>query len=144
MHEIVRLRIDFTRCVGVQIVFATQQGIDLIVDQTRRSKMEAEWNASHCRQYLGRNRCERTYSDPAHKQGGSHSFQPIGIADSVHINGLGVDTYGIVDGKLSNDPVLYGILGEHWKTLHSLARWGGDFESFKDYGHFSFEYQGRK
>ena len=71
-------------------------------------------------------------------------FKPIGIAKSVHCNGLAVDLYIIEDGEISNERAGYEALGAYWKSLHPLARWGGDFEGFPDLGHFSFEWEGRK
>ena len=42
--------------------------------------------------------------------------------------------------KDSND---YMILGNYWKNLHPLNRWGGDFKN-PDGNHFSMEFEGRK
>jgi hypothetical protein len=36
----------------------------------------------------------------------------------------------------------YKIIGEYWKSLHPLNRWGGDFKS-KDGNHFSMLWEGR-
>jgi len=38
----------------------------------------------------------------------------------------------------------YDFLGERWKAMHHLARWGGDFSGRKDGNHFSFEHGGIK
>ena len=39
-------------------------------------------------------------------------------------------------------PVMWDALGAHWKSLHPLCRWGGDFES-RDLNHFSITAWGR-
>lgn len=62
---------------------------------------------------------------------------------SVHKIRLAVDLNLFVDGKYITDGnhEAYKELGEYWKSLHKLARWGGDFN---DANHFSFEYWGCK
>jgi len=32
-------------------------------------------------------------------------------------------------------------LGDYWESLHPLNRWGGNFKSFKDLGHFERNYK---
>jgi hypothetical protein len=65
---------------------------------------------------------------------------------SLHFSGLAVDLNAYRDGVYLTSCEDYRKLGDHWKTLHELARWGGDFknESSGDGNHFSFEFQGRK
>lgn len=134
-------RIEFTRCLGDLLKFSeTSKGYDLIVDEVKRSQFTSTWNATHCRVEVGGKRCEKIKPDPVHE---GHTFKPIGIARSVHNHSLAADLYIIVDRQISNDPNEYAILGTYWKTLHPLARWGGDFKGFPDLGHFSFTYEGR-
>lgn len=66
-----------------------------------------------------------------------------GIAHSLHLDRLAIDLMFDIDGKWQKDSGAYRPLGEKWKTLHPLARWGGDF-SRPDGNHFSFEWGGRK
>lgn len=134
-------RIEFTKCLGDLIRFAGEhRGYDLIIDETKRSQVTATWNATHCRVVVGGKRCEKLKTDTVHR---SHEFKSIGIAKSVHIQGLAADLYIIVDDEISNDRDEYAVLGEFWKGLHSEARWGGDFKGFPDLGHFSFTWDGR-
>lgn len=130
-------RIEFTRCLGDLLAFAKASDLDMMIDETKRHPMVAQWNATHCKVRLGDKRCERTRDE--HPSTG-HAFKAIGIAKSVHIQGLAADIYIIKNGAISNDTHGYAVLGNYWKTLHDLARWGGDFE---DYGHFSFTWEGR-
>jgi hypothetical protein len=62
-----------------------------------------------------------------------------------HYNGLAVDLliYDEHGQYLTNgDHRAYVALGEHWVTMDSLARWGGDFKS-RDSNHFSFAWGGK-
>ncbi len=134
-------RIAFTECLGELLEYACKErGYELIIDEVKRSQMAATWNATHCRVEVAGKRCEKLKNDPVHEH---HAFKPIGIAKSVHIQSLAADAYIIVDGAISNDRDEYAVLGEYWKGLHELARWGGDFKGFPDLGHFSFTWDGR-
>lgn len=66
---------------------------------------------------------------------------------SNHYKGLAKDFILYSDtGEYLTHVDHYRSLGEKWKTLHPLARWGGDFvgENEGDGGHFSFEDGGVK
>lgn len=68
-----------------------------------------------------------------------------GTLNSLHILGLAVDINLFdVDGKYLTDSADHKFAGEYWKTLHPLARWGGDFKPKPDGNHYSLEWQGRK
>lgn len=133
-------RVAFTRCIGDLLAFAKASDYDVMIDETKRHPMIAQWNATHCRVRMGDKRCERT---PDEHPPTGHSFKPIGIAKSVHIQGLAADIYIIKNGAIDNDPRGYSVLGHYWESLHELARWGGRFEGFADNGHFSFTWEGR-
>jgi hypothetical protein len=64
-----------------------------------------------------------------------------GIKNSVHRNKLAQDLNLFKDGIFLEKLTDYQPFGEFWKSLHPLARWGGDFG---DADHFSFTYQGIK
>lgn len=64
-----------------------------------------------------------------------------GIKNSVHTLKLAQDLNLFKDGEFLIKPEDYAPFGEYWKTLHPLARYGGDFG---DYDHFSFEHNGVK
>lgn len=135
-------RIEFTRCLGKLLAFGEENGFALMLDESKRGKQQAEWNATHCGRFIDGVRCERTrgvHGMPAVQ----HPFIPVGIQNSVHTLGLAVDLYIMVDGQISNDFNSYATLGGCWKAMHGLARWGGDFKNL-DLGHFSFEWGGRK
>jgi hypothetical protein len=137
---LIEARIEFTRCLTDLLHVADIDGHDMMIAEVVRDRMTAEWNSRHCRVMLGKNRCERTRDE--HPSTG-HEFKPIGIAKSVHCSGLAVDLYIIENKAISNDEKKYASLGAYWKSLHPLARWGGDFEGFPDLGHFSFTWEGR-
>ena len=65
-----------------------------------------------------------------------------GISQSVHRYKLALDMFRVVGGKVSWDATHYVALGEKWKSMHPLARWGGDFPN-RDCVHFSFEHNGK-
>jgi hypothetical protein len=64
-----------------------------------------------------------------------------GIKNSNHRNRLAIDLNLYKDDRYLDDAADYLRFGEFWKSLHPLARWGGDFG---DSDHFSFEYNGVK
>lgn len=64
-----------------------------------------------------------------------------GIKNSVHTSRLAQDLNLFKDGEFLIKPEDYTPFGEYWKTLHPLARFGGDFG---DYDHFSFQWNGAK
>lgn len=65
-----------------------------------------------------------------------------GIVNSLHCERLAIDLNLFRDGKLLTSVEDYRPLGEYWKSLHSLARWGGDFTTRPDADHFSLTYGG--
>jgi hypothetical protein len=67
----------------------------------------------------------------------------MGIVHSLHIDRLAVDINLFKDGKYLDSTADHTPFGSYWKTLHPLARWGGDF-SRPDGNHYSLEWQGRK
>ena len=66
-----------------------------------------------------------------------------GIRNSNHCKKLALDMFALKDGKVTWDLAPYQILGNKWKTMHDLSRWGGDFPG-RDSVHFSFEHNGVK
>lgn len=66
---------------------------------------------------------------------------PYGHPESTHRSRLAVDFNLFKDGKFLYKTEDHKVLGDYWKTLHPLARWGGDF---RDGNHYSFEYNGVK
>lgn len=67
----------------------------------------------------------------------------VGILNSNHCLKLAIDLFRLVDGSVSWNREHYQQLGDKWKSMHPLARWGGDFKR-RDCVHFSFEHRGRQ
>lgn len=104
---------EFVRCVGKLIEFAADRGYELTFGETYRSPAQAL----------------------AMAQSGK------GIRNSLHCKRLAVDLNLFRDNVFLTTSESHRPLGVHWKTLHPLARWGGDF-SRPDGNHYSFEYNG--
>ena len=71
-----------------------------------------------------------------------HVANGTGILNSLHRKKLAHDIW-LYDANWKhawNHPG-YGLLGTKWKTMHELARWGGDFGGRDEY-HFSFTHGG--
>lgn len=73
----------------------------------------------------------------------AYAKQGKGIKNSLHTKKLAIDLFRFKDGTVSWDTEDYRKLGEYWKSLHPLARWGGDFRR-RDAVHFSIEHKGVK
>lgn len=71
-----------------------------------------------------------------------YAQQGRGIVQSLHCDRLALDLLLDKDGIYLTDSEAYRPLGEWWKTLHPLCRWGGDF-SKPDGNHFSLSWGGR-
>ncbi len=70
-------------------------------------------------------------------------LKPRHSKGSVHPLKLAVDLNLFKDGKFLTKTEDHKLIGEYWKSLHDLCRWGGDF-SRKDGNHYSLFHQGRK
>lgn len=110
------LRIRFSQCLAALVLKAPELGVEVAVGEVLRPPRLAKLYAAEGK----------------------------GVANSVHIHGLAADLAAYREGHYLTKSEDYKALGEYWKTLHPLARWGGDFETLKDGNHFSFEYQGVK
>lgn len=64
-----------------------------------------------------------------------------GHPKSNHINKLAADIDLFWDGQYLTETEHHTELGEFWKGLHPLCRWGGDFG---DGNHYSLEHNGVK
>lgn len=65
-----------------------------------------------------------------------YAKQGRGIAHSLHIRRLALDL-NVMDGASFANGSHYKALGDYWKSLDPLARWGGDFSGSVDLRHFS-------
>jgi len=93
----------------------TQPGYEVAFGETKRSPQQAKANAE-----AGK-----------------------GIKNSLHLLGLAVDFDLYIDGKYQTRSEAHAPLGEKWKSMHELARWGGDFRK-PDGNHYSLERGGVK
>lgn len=66
----------------------------------------------------------------------ANATKGAGISNSLHISGLAADMLLYISGIYRADTESYRIIGLHWKSMHPLNRWGGDFTR-PDGNHFS-------
>lgn len=106
-------QVIFTRNVGRLLRYAHLADLSVILAEAYRTPEQARWYAERGK----------------------------GIINSAHCKKLAVDLFRVRDGTVSWEHSDYEDLGHHWKTLHPLNRWGGDFRN-RDAVHFSMEHQG--
>ncbi len=63
-----------------------------------------------------------------------------GTLNSLHRDRLAVDLNLFRGGRYLSSTESHRPLGEHWKAMHPLCRWGGDFS---DGNHYSMTRGGR-
>lgn len=78
-----------------------------------------------------------------------YAAQGIGISNSLHFKKLAIDLHLFKDGVYLTKSEDHAILGQFWKSLHPLCRWGGDFKDKDgkpkpDGNHYSIEHEGVK
>lgn len=103
----------FTRLIAELIVWCFENGYEVIGAELYRTKEQAEIYAA----------------------------QGKGIKNSVHRLKLALDLFRVINGRVTWDREAYRPIGEKWKTMHPLCRWGGDFRR-RDDVHFSFIHRG--
>lgn len=104
----------FVRLVGVLIEWAYQQGYELTFGEAYRTPEQAARNA-----LIG-----------------------VGTRNSLHVERLAIDLNLFIDGVFQHDSAAHKPLGDYWKSLHPLCRWGGDFKR-PDGNHYSMTRGGR-
>jgi len=67
-----------------------------------------------------------------------------GHPKSLHRQRLAIDLNLFKDGAYLTNTEDYKPLGDYWKSLHALNRWGGDFKNNPDGNHFSVEHEGMR
>jgi hypothetical protein len=67
----------------------------------------------------------------------------IGIAHSLHTERMAIDLNLWKNGAYTSNPEDYRPIGDYWKLLNPLCRWGGDFK-IVDADHFSLAWDGRE
>lgn len=111
----------FTRLTAHLIQHASVLGYEVSYEEVKRSPAQASANAA----------------------------SGAGISNSLHLVGLAVDLNLYINGVWQPNSESHAPLGAFWKTLHPLARWGGDFRDKNgkpkpDGNHYSLEWQGTK
>lgn len=87
-------------------------------------------------------RLEEFYRHPSATHGHKRSVHRSKLAGHIILDRWNPKTQKYVYVR---DSESYAWLGEEWKRLHLLARWGGDFKGRSaDGNHFSFQYGGVK
>ncbi len=111
----------FTRLIVKLINFAHENDYEIVCGDFHRSAEDAARNAA----------------------------AGTGIKNSLHTICLAADLNLFRYGKYLTDSADHKPLGDYWKTLHPLCRWGGDFKDASgkpkpDGGHYSIEHEGVK
>jgi len=106
----------FSRYLVQLIDHAHSLGYEVQVDEVKRGREQAKWNATHCGTCHGTKR-SHTQAD--------HEFHAIGIEDSLHRDGLAVDLVLFVGSSPLWSTKRYRELGLFWESLHPLNFWGG-------------------
>lgn len=79
-------------------------------------------------------------------QADANASSGVGISHSLHRKLLAIDLklFLLVDGRweYQQQSEAYQPLGEKWKSMHELCRWGGDFQTRPDGDHFSITHEG--
>jgi hypothetical protein len=105
----------FMQLLGEFLVWIYQQpGYSVVGGQLQRTQAEANANAA----------------------------SGAGISNSLHIKCLAIDLMLFIGGAYKTKSEEYQLLGDKWKSMHSLCRWGGDFKTRPDGNHFSLEHEG--
>lgn len=148
--KLARKRQVFTQRLAELVVWARRQGYEVALDEVRRGKAQANWNASHCKVRKNGKRCEQRRGAPIHQPHFErwHRFRPIGIRSSLHLNGLASDLLLFQHGAYLTQTEAYESLGGQWEGFSGIYDeeelrfvWGG---RFRDGGHFSIAHRGRR
>jgi hypothetical protein len=104
-------QVFFTTMLATFLHYAIDSGYEVVVDTVARSKEEQARLV---------------------KIGASQTMK------SKHVERLAVDLLLFKNGKYLTGKTQYDELGAVWKTLSTKNVWGGDWITFKDYGHFEY------
>lgn len=75
------------------------------------------------------------------EQAAANAVKGTGIVDSLHMLCLAGDLSLFINGVYQTETAAYKPLGDYWKSMYPLCRWGGDFTK-PDGDHFSLEWEG--
>jgi len=138
----------FMKLYGQLIAWAYANGYELTAGELKRSDEQAHINALGSQ---GREKVAQAITPIsselalALRNNGNNN----GIVGSLHELGLAADINLFKDGMYLTTSDHHKPLGEHWKSLHPLCSWGGDFKDKKgnskpDGNHYSIEHGGIK
>lgn len=135
---------EFSRCLAILILRINDTpGYGCAMGEGKRSDEQAEINAMG---FTARNRLADYIASawPQLAEKIRNNGKADGIRMSGHGNKLAQDLDLFKDGEYQFTSEAHAQFGEYWKTLHPLARWGGDFKPKPDGNHYSFEWNGIK
>lgn len=143
MPTLSQLRMEHTHCVALLILEAERLGFRCTLQEAARSDEQAIINSLGSQ---GRDAVAKLIYKvfPKLAEALVNNGNNNGVVNSVHSVGLAVDLNLFKDGVYLTTSESHAPLGAFWKTLHPLARWGGDFKPRPDGNHYSFEYNGVK
>lgn len=101
----------FVKLIGQLIEWAYLNGFELTFGEAFRTAEQAAWNAQRA---------------------------GTGIVNSLHLKRLAIDLNLFIGGEYQPLSEAHRPLGECWKSMNPLCRWGGDF-SRPDGNHYSME-----
>ncbi len=104
----------FARLIATLITWAYSEGYEITLSEAYRTPEQARLNA----------------------------MRGTGIVSSLHCKRLAFDLNLFKDGKYLTKTEDHRFLGERWKQMHPLCRWGGDFQR-RDGNHYSLTHGGR-
>lgn len=142
MSELMIKQQWFTILSATFIVWCYKEGYIVTYGEVFRSDEQAEINAlgPSGRAQLVEILNSAQYSRLAHAIDNNTGS---GIRNSLHGKRLAMDLNLFINGVYQTKTEAYAPLGKEWKSMHRLARWGGDFAS-PDGNHFSLEHEGIK
>lgn len=113
MTKLLDKQCHFTLMISALVAWAYEQGYEMTYGEAYRTPEQSKINAT----------------------------KGIGIANSLHTQRLAIDFNLFIDGVYQISTEAYRPLGNKWKQLSPLNRWGGDFTK-QDGNHFSTEHEG--
>lgn len=144
MSQLRQLQWEFLLCLAKLINKVEELGYTAAGGELKRSDEQAEINAmgEDNRKKLAGLAVEHGF--PQFAEALLNNGKANGIRLTEHGNKLALDLDLFINGEYQGTSEAHRPLGEYWKTLHPLARWGGDFQPRPDGNHYSFEYNGVK
>ena len=132
----------FIKLLAQLISWAYQNGYELTAGELKRSNEQAIINAmGYTKRMVLANAIALSFPDLS--KAILDNGKANGIVGSLHELGLAVDLNLFKDGKFLPNSEDHRPLGEYWKSLSPLCRWGGDFKPNPDGNHYSCTWGGK-